>query len=77
MNKQTAFSLATRHFMENTIVRQNPTGYFTRLNGGTREILNNSKNESRIIKRLIYVLEPMMLQKMLASITSITNSAAS
>ncbi len=75
-----AFSLVDQDILWKTqpSAPKNQTGYFTRLNGGTREILNNSKNESRIIQEGSYLRfrNPNdVTEKMLASITSITNSA--
>ena len=57
---------------------RNNTGYFTTLNAGTRETLNNSTNDNRIIQEGSYLRfrnpnDPT--EKMLASINSITNSA--
>ena len=55
----------------------NKTGYFTTLNAGTREILNNSKMDNRIIQAGSYLRfkNPKdQTDQILASITSITNS---
>ena len=57
---------------------KNETGYFTTLNGGTREILNNSANDNRIIQEGSYLRfrnpnDPT--DQLLASITEIQNSA--
>lgn len=56
---------------------KNESGYFTTLNGGTREILNNSKNDNRVIQEGSYLRfrnpnDPT--DKLLASINNITNS---
>ena len=56
---------------------KNQTGYFTNLNAGTREILNNSKLDNRIIQEGSYLRfrNPKdQTDTLLASITSITNS---
>ena len=58
------------------MVKKN-TGYFTNLNAGTREILNNSKLDNRIIQEGSYLRfrNPKdQTDTLLASITSITNS---
>lgn len=56
---------------------KNNTGYFTRMEGGTRTVLNNSSNDNRIIQPGSYIKfrnpsDPT--QEELATITSIENS---
>ena len=74
-----AFDLITKDILWKTqpSAPKNQTGYFTSLNAGTREILNNSKMDNRIIQEGSYLRfrNPKdQTDKLLASITSISNS---
>lgn len=74
-----AFDIIDRDLLWKTqpSASKNDTGYFTTLEGGTRTILNNSKNLNRIIQEGSYLRfrnPGDITDTMLASITSIENS---